>query len=404
MLRPRLLLTCSLCLVLVAPHLSQSLWADDPNGLDVSADSGASKTTDQSNGQDSQDSTEKSAEYWAEQLGHDRFLRREAATRKLIAAGDTSVQPLLKVIESGNLEINQRAVLVLSALAGKQHHAADDGALLALRTLSQQSIGSRKSMVDRAISDLESDRLKQALVALKSEGYQIGHFSYTFNLATFLAPVQMLKIDDDWKNDRDLVSWSRWLSDIRVVVLSGDAVCKEVIQEVARMKELRWLTLLDGSVDAEALDALKDVQKLEHVELRYVSVDEPTLQALAQVPIRVELSLMGTGVTAEQAALIEQRLPGLLVHQHSGAFLGVKCEPSGSSCVITEVIEGSAAHAAGLERDDIIVGLGDVRVQSFEDLRNKIKQHVAGDDLLVKYIRGQDEFETSAVLRKYKSP
>ena len=95
-------------------------------------------------------------------------MRREAATRELIAKGSSSVEPLLKVIASGNLEINQRAVLVLSALAGKQHHADDGGALGALRKLAGESIGSRKSMVDRAINDLEADRLKQAHNALES--------------------------------------------------------------------------------------------------------------------------------------------------------------------------------------------------------------------------------------------
>ena len=214
----------------------------------------------------------------------------------------------------------------------------------------------------------------------------------------------MLKIGDDWKENSDVASWARWLNNIEVVELSGDAVCKEVIQEVSRMKRLRWLTLVDGDIDAEALKALKGVSRLEHVELRYVPIDKKALDALAQLPIRLELSLMGTGVTAEQAAMIEQRLPGLLVHQHSGAFLGVKCEQNGSPCLITEVIEGSAAESAGLERGDVVVGLGDVKVATFEDLRNKIRQHVAGDELLIKYTRGQEEVETSAVLRKYQAP
>lgn len=347
---------------------------------------------------------ERSPQYWAEQLGHDRFLRRESATRELIKLGSEAVDPLLEVIAVGNLEINQRAVVVLAAIAAKQHHADEDGALGALNRLAETSMGSRKSMVDRSLSELAEARLKQALRELDGDGYDIGSFHYTFNMASTITQIPMLRIGDDWQGDPNKVSWARWLSTISTVELRGRAICKEVLTEVAKMPNLHRLSLVDGEIDAEALAALNTARSLNQLELRYVPLNDRMLDAMADVPVRLELSLMGTGVTEKRAMEFQTRVPGVLVHQHNGAFLGVKCDPGGGTCLINEIVPESAAMDAGLRRNDIIIGLDDVDIRVFNDLREVIKSHVAEDKIKVKYIRGAQIYETTAVLHKYQAP
>ena len=346
----------------------------------------------------------KTPEFWVEQLGHDRFLRRETATRQLIRSGKVAVDPLLKAIETGNLETNQRAVVVLSAIAEKQHHADEAGALGALRALARKSIGTRLSMVERALSEIAQSRIKTALQELRGEGYEIGPYHFTFNMASTIARITMLRIGDGWDEDEDKLAWSRWVYNIGVVELRGSAVCKQVLQEVAKMPNLYALTLVDGQLNPGDLAALQDVQKLNQLELRYVPVDEETRDALAKIPIRLELSLMGTGITDAEAEQMQIRDPSILLHHHNGAFLGVKCDPGGLTCRINEIVPNSAAMEAGLRQGDTIIGLDEIEVGTFNDLREVIKSHVAEDKIRVKYVRGGTEVETDAVLKKYRAP
>ena len=60
---------------------------------------------------------------------------------------------------------------------------------------------------------------------------------------------------------------------------------------------------------------------------------------------------------------------------------------SDKGALVDSVVEGSAADAAGIERDDVIVRLDDEDVVSMQDLRNRIGLTSAGEDVQLVVIR-----------------
>jgi S1-C subfamily serine protease len=123
---------------------------------------------------------------------------------------------------------------------------------------------------------------------------------------------------------------------------------------------------------------------------------------IASIPIRVSLTLMGTGISAEKVELMRDALPGLQIDHRQGGFLGVTCLDSYDVCKISGVLPDSAAEEAGLIEGDVIVRIGDTEIARFRDLQNAINQHLPGDEVEVKFQRGE-KIETAKVrLRRFE--
>jgi S1-C subfamily serine protease len=82
------------------------------------------------------------------------------------------------------------------------------------------------------------------------------------------------------------------------------------------------------------------------------------------------------------------------------AFLGVSpAHPWLSDGVrLGAVVPDGAAARAGMREGDIIVRLGDVPVQSFEELRAALQVRRPGDPVRVVYLRDGDDRTVQAVL------
>ena len=72
--------------------------------------------------------------------------------------------------------------------------------------------------------------------------------------------------------------------------------------------------------------------------------------------------------------------------------------PVTSGALITRVEPGSAAEDAGLEVDDIIVGVNDRKIAGAAELRNTIGLMRSGDEVEIEYFRDNDKRKTSTAL------
>jgi Do/DeqQ family serine protease len=72
--------------------------------------------------------------------------------------------------------------------------------------------------------------------------------------------------------------------------------------------------------------------------------------------------------------------------------------PVSSGALITRVEPGSAAEEAGLEVDDIIVGVNDKKIAGAAELRNTIGLMRSGDKVQIEYYRDNDKRKTSTSL------
>jgi len=74
-----------------------------------------------------------------------------------------------------------------------------------------------------------------------------------------------------------------------------------------------------------------------------------------------------------------------------------------SGALITRVEPGSAAEDAGLQVDDIIVGVNDKKIAGAAELRNTIGLMRSGDDVEIEYFRDNDKRKTSTALGQQRA-
>lgn len=91
------------------------------------------------------------------------------------------------------------------------------------------------------------------------------------------------------------------------------------------------------------------------------------------------------------------------------AFIGVKLaqdspqRPNGGGsgaegAGVEEVVEGGPAAKAGIRKGDVIVRVGDSKIESSEDLLAVVRSHQPGDEVRVVYVRGKSESSVTVKL------
>jgi len=66
--------------------------------------------------------------------------------------------------------------------------------------------------------------------------------------------------------------------------------------------------------------------------------------------------------------------------------------------VISRLASGSGAEKAGLCKEDVLLKIGDSSITGLGDLLKAIRKHKAGDMVMVRYLRGDEESEVQVVL------
>ncbi len=69
--------------------------------------------------------------------------------------------------------------------------------------------------------------------------------------------------------------------------------------------------------------------------------------------------------------------------------------------LISDVVAGSAAEAAGLKGGDVITKINDDEVNDFGDLSDAMEKYEVGDKVTISYLRDGKAMETSATLKAY---
>ncbi len=145
------------------------------------------------------------------------------------------------------------------------------------------------------------------------------------------------------------------------------------------------------------------MSRIYSLEFRYVRLTPELCDFIVTLPVRSSLNLMGTGVANEKVEQMRSALPGLAIDHKQGGFLGVNCYDNDQACQISGIVQGGAAEAAGLIQGDVIVGIGDSEVRRFKDLQAAINQHLPGDEVEVKFLRGSQVKSLSLRLRRLDS-
>jgi hypothetical protein len=350
-----------------------------------------------------------------ESLSSDSYLRRENATEALLKAGPAAIEPLVKVLERGDLETTQRAIGILQSIAmdrpiiegesGKPKLARVDPnepnaweTLLSLSTMG----GSRGERASMAVEEITQVRRAQTIQTLSLQSAVIGVKEFVYGATTTLQRV--VEINDAYQGDDSLLELLRWIDRVEFARIEGPAIRKGVVKGVTQMPDLKTLSLLYGDIDMETMKVIGDLDSIDHLEFRYVPLNDELLDAIAKLPIRISLTLNGTDLSSKQVDALRQTLPGLNIEFKRGGFLGVRCNDSLNECIIQSVVEDSGAELAGLQRDDVIVRANGEPVRRFADLQAVINTRDPGQNIHIVYRRLNREYETDAKLGKLTEP
>jgi len=343
--------------------------------------------------------SERTLEYWADQLSHQRYLRRQSAQRHLAEGGLKSVPVLKAKLDEADLETVQNVISILAKIAVEEEPWQTEGAIAALESIAETSFGTKAALAKSTLDSLVDVRGREARAQLSDAGIFVG--VDTVALGSRSSDREILRIGPQWDGDERTLAWFRWLKDVSFVVVEAEAAKPSVFQAVAKMPKLTTVVLVDADLNAETMQILADGPRLDALELRYVRLSEPLLDQITDMRLRSSLYLMGTGVTEDRVEKLRMRMPGIEITLRQGGFLGVICRSAPDDyCVVSEVAPGSGAAEAGLQSRDVIVQIDDAKITRFEDLQRQISTHVPGDKIEIRYLRDGQISETKATLKK----
>lgn len=100
--------------------------------------------------------------------------------------------------------------------------------------------------------------------------------------------------------------------------------------------------------------------------------------------------------SSAQAAEAEEEEPAPVL------YLGFRTSPvaDGSGMLVLNVVFGSPFHAAGIQPDDVIVMMNGQSVKSADDVSGAISGLNPGDEIRVKYERGQNSSSTNVTVEE----
>ncbi len=314
-------------------------------------------------------------EKFISQLGDASYQRRQVAMRHLVSAGEAAIPFLEKAVQGGDLELVDRASMILQDLATLETPTDKGEAWAALARLQQMGPGAAASRAMSARATIQNERSQRASARLNAAGVATG--IHTFTLASRSAVAELVYFPADWTSDKEALAWLPWLYSTTTAIVEGDALTEDVMAGLAAMPSLRELQLLDGELDAQALSQLQKLKRIDTLEINFVSLGkaEEDLFALAELPLRQRLILMGTEFDEEDVAALKTQLKGLEIIHGRGGFLGVQCALGAIACEVDLVVPESAADRAGVQQGDVIVRLGEHPIQRFADLQENVRKY-----------------------------
>ncbi|HWB12538.1 MAG TPA: PDZ domain-containing protein [Pirellulales bacterium] len=283
---------------------------------------------------------------WVAELDSGQFAVRQNASRKLREVGLIAVKPLAAAANGRQSEVTRRAVDILDSLCESDDVEVAEAARDALESLVHSA---HRLPAQRASVVLRGQRLRQQRAAL----------------------VEILRL--------------------------GGTVTSAVVDDGELVIGLLVLGRKWEAGD-EGLKYLVKLGRVEQLKLFGTQFTDEGLAHLTKLTGVQTLKLYSTEISEEGERHLQAALPGTLVDRRNGALLGVAGIGDARGCRLTTVREGSAAHRAGIEVDDVITAVNGVATPDMTTLISTIAKQQAGDRIKVALERGKQTLEKDIVL------
>lgn len=361
-------------------------------GTQVADEGGAPKTDA------TESASERSLDYWLQQLTSDQYRTRQVASQKILQFGDKAVAPLAALTKSGQLEATERAISILQALAMRQSPDDEQGAYGALAMIADNSPSSSAVRARAALQSLGVDRTRFAYESLLMAGVKLGYQEFVIENRSINE--NAVRIDSKWNGDVTALRWLKWIKLSGYAILEGPAVTREVLEQLVQMPDLHTITMRNSKLGPNTLEPLAKLSRIDLLEFRYVTLSREDAEQIAKLPIRVQLSLMGTGLDDSANKFLREKLAGLKIDIKQGGFLGVLCNSFAPFCQIDRVVPGGAAEDAGVLAGDVVERIDEVPISNFADLQTEISKHHADDELTLRIDRLGEKLTIKVKLKR----
>ncbi len=186
------------------------------------------------------------------------------------------------------------------------------------------------------------------------------------------------------------------------------ALGAEVVDEgVDENGELSYLSIIIKQESWKGTD--NDLRLLRSLpSLRSLSVfgpvfNETQLQTLSELKDLAALNLYATKLSNDGLAKLQNVMPYTRIDRRNGGMLGISGDQiGGNGCMVNSVQPDSAAAAAGIEPEDVVVSIDGKEVESFSDLTKLISEKSGGDVVKLKIKRGEQTLDKEAKLGEWK--
>ena len=333
---------------------------------------------------------------------------RNAATERLISVGAAATMPLLAAVEQGSREVMMRAIHVLGQQARSSDPVVEEAARAALGRTIQIGSQPAANRARTALSTVNSWRQSDALAELQRLGAQkSAHMSFdrvAFPVGRIVS--NKLIIGEQWRGQPEDLRRLRWLTDLQQLVLSGKRITDDDMKYVAQVPNLTSLVMIRTALTDKGIAHLAELPnpRIVDIEIWYSSISDEAVQHLARLGNLRQVRLRGTDVSPAGAAALARRLGEENLDFHRGALLGVQADPTilaANGCPVQDVAPGSAAQRVGLRSGDVIVGVNDDKVDSFDALRRLMAKRRGGEKIVVHYRRNNAQHKDDVVLGEW---
>lgn len=343
--------------------------------------------------------SEQEIKQWVEDLGADQYFLRDAATRKLKAAGAAAVGPVGEALSGRELEVSVRAANILQQLAVSGDIDAEHAARAALAQVAELRVTAASRRAQDALDKLDALRQQRALDVLSHLGARLDRQHTETGLLT---PDDLfeLRIDNSWRGKDQDLEMLKWLIDVDQITFEGRRVDPNWIRHIEEMPNVSIVKIKRVDIKDQTLEHLSKLPRLRYVKLLYVPVTNDGLEQVKKCNQLEKIMLYGTQVTEPGADRLRMALVAE-VDRRDGAFLGISPSHLGPDWFIRSVSTGSAADSAQIRAGDMIVSYDGHQVADFTELTALISKHPPGSTVPIGIRRGNTIIEKKITLGEW---
>lgn len=346
---------------------------------------------------------------WIADLDSNQFSSRDNATRRLIEMGANVTRPLASAAKSGSRERTQRTLHILRQLGYSAETTNETAARVALRELSESPIAVLARGANESLTSIDRFHQAPAIAALKRLGAKVAFGQRRTQFGAFAPQVRVrntIDFDQNWTGQPTDLTHLRRLVDLDSITISGGPITETVFDYLADLPKLVRVELNDVKFSDDSLAKLGAIDSLEALYIRYSPFTDRAIPHLVNLKQAKYIELWGTEITEQTVQQLREAHVGIDLTFHRGALLGIASYTESidlDGCPVREVTKNTAAEAAGILANDLIISVDEAKIESFDMLRATMAKKRHGETVTIRVRRGDKELDLKTKLGSWSN-